>query len=445
MSEAHHIDPQLPPFPDAQDMQAQQPAPAQPLSMTEDVPPAGNGQVIRPVPRVTIQAFCETPDVGVSLQRAAQDRRLAKAHLTVHMGGIAAAISHYVDTPTPGLIIVESQLAGHQVLGSLDKLAEVCDAGTRIVVVGHANDITLYRELIRKGVNDYLVAPLNPLQIVESISTLYADPEAPPLGRTLAFVGARGGTGSSTIAHNAGWCISEHMNEDVTVVDLDLAFGTGGLDFNQDPAQGVADALYAPERLDDVLLERLLVRCTEHLSLFAAPATLDRDYMIDEETYELVLDVVRHSVPCVVLDLPHIWGSWTRKLLLEVDEIVITATPDLASLRNTKNMLDTLRTARPNDISPHLVINQVGIAKRPEIPVKDFADALEIDPALVLPFDAALFGEAANNGQMIEEIDARSKTAQGMRHLASVVSGRQIAPSGKIGGSLLSRLLGRKG
>ena len=445
MSEAHHIDPQLPPFPDAQDTQAQQPAPAQPLSMTEDVPPAGNGQVIRPVPRVTIQAFCETPDVGVSLQRAAQDRRLAKAHLTVHMGGIAAAISHYVDTPTPGLIIVESQLAGHQVLGSLDKLAEVCDAGTRIVVVGHANDITLYRELIRKGVNDYLVAPLNPLQIVESISTLYADPEAPPLGRTLAFVGARGGTGSSTIAHNAGWCISEHMNEDVTVVDLDLAFGTGGLDFNQDPAQGVADALYAPERLDDVLLERLLVRCTEHLSLFAAPATLDRDYMIDEETYELVLDVVRHSVPCVVLDLPHIWGSWTRKLLLEADEIVITATPDLASLRNTKNMLDTLRAARPNDISPHLVINQVGIAKRPEIPVKDFADALEIDPALVLPFDAALFGEAANNGQMIEEIDARSKTAQGMRHLASVVSGRQIAPSGKIGGSLLSRLLGRKG
>lgn len=441
MSEAHQIDPQMPPFPDDQGMTAPQPVPMEPY----EAPEAGEGPVIRPVPRVTIQAFCETPDVGVSLQRAAQDRRLAKAHLTVHMGGIAAAVSHYVDTPTPGLIIVESQLGGSQILGSLDRLAEVCDAGTRIVVVGHANDITLYRELIRKGVNDYLVAPLNPLQIVESISTLYADPEAPPLGRTIAFVGARGGAGSSTIAHNAGWCISEHMNEDVTVVDLDLAFGTGGLDFNQDPAQGVADALYAPERLDDVLLERLLVRCTEHLSLFAAPATLDRDYAIDEETYELVLDVVRHTVPCVILDLPHVWGPWTRKLLLEADEIVVTATPDLASLRNTKNLLDTLKTARPNDVSPHLVINQVGIAKRPEIPVKDFAEALEIDPALVLPFDAALFGEAANNGQMIEEIDARSKTAQGMRHLASAVSGRQISASSKPGKSLLARLLGKKG
>jgi len=235
------------------------------------------------------------------------------------------------------------------------------------------------------------------------------------------------------------------MNEDVTLVDLDLAFGTGGLDFNQDPAQGVADALYAPERLDDVLLERLLVRCTEHLSLFAAPATLDRDYAIDEETYELVLDVVRHSVPCVILDLPHIWSPWTRKLLLESDEIVVTATPDLASLRNTKNIIDTLKTARPNDTAPHLVINQVGVAKRPEIPVKDFAEALETDPALVLPFDAALFGEAANNGQMIEEIDPRSKTAEGFHHLASVVSGRQISAAKKSGGSLLARLLGKKG
>jgi pilus assembly protein CpaE len=441
MSEAHHIDPQMPPFPDAAspfDSAGGEAAP-------EPIPVAPESAVIRPVPRITIQAFCETPEVGVALQRSAQDRRLAKAHLTVHMGGIGAAISHYVDTPTPGLIIVESRLAGVQLLTSLDKLAEVCDAGTRIVVVGHSNDITLYRELIRKGVNDYIVAPFNPVQVVESISNLYADPDAPPLGRSIAFVGARGGAGSSTIAHNTGWCISEYMNEDVTVVDLDLAFGTGGLDFNQDPAQGVADALYAPERLDDVLLERLLVRCTEHLSLFAAPATLDRDYAIDEETFELVLDVVRHSVPCVVLDLPHMWTPWTRKLLLEADEIVVTATPDLASLRNSKNLLDTLKAARPNDAEPHLVLNQVGVTKRPEIPVRDFAEALGNDPALVLPFEAALFGEAANNGQMIEEVDPRSKTAQGMRHIASVVSGRQPISDGKGATSILSRLLGRKG
>lgn len=413
----------------------------------EQDPHAENGPaIIRPVPRVTIQAFCETPDVGVSLQRAAQDRRLAKAHLTVHMGGVGSAVSHYSDTPTPGLIIVESRLGGAELLHALDRLAEVCDAGTRVIVIGHANDITLYRELIRKGVNDYLVAPLDPIQVVESVSVLYADPDAPPIGRTIAFTGARGGTGSSTVAHNTGWCISEHMNEDVTIVDLDLAFGTGGLDFNQDPAQGIADALYAPERLDDVLLERLLVRCTEHLSLFAAPATLDRDYAIDTETYATVLEVVRHSVPCVVVDLPHVWSPWSRKMLMEADEIVITATPDLASLRNTKNLLDTLAGARPNDTPPHLVINQVGVAKRPEIPIKDFAEALGREPALVLPFDAPLFGAAANNGQMIEETDARSKTAQGFRHLASVVSGR--APGGggaRRGGSIFSRLLGGKG
>lgn len=412
--------------------------------MIDDMPPPdAPPPVIRPVPRIAIQAFCETPELGVVLQRAAQDRRLAKAHLTVHMGGLGAAVSHYQDTPTPGLVIVESRLGGRDLLKALERLAVVCDAGTRVIVVGHANDIGLYRELIRQGVSDYVVAPLDPVQIVESVSNLYADPDAPPIGRTIAFTGARGGTGSSTVAHNTAWCISEFLNEDVTILDLDLPFGTGGLDFNQDPAQGLADALYAPERLDDVLLERLLVRCTDHLSLFAAPATLDRDYAIDPEVYETVLDVVRHTVPCVVLDLPHVWGAWTRKLLLEADEIVITATPDLASLRNTKNLLDALAAARPNDAPPHLVLNQIGVSKRPEIPIRDFAEALGRDPALVMPFDAALFGTAANNGQMIEEVDARARSAHGLRHLAGIVSGRN--PSARAAGktSLLGRLLGR--
>lgn len=413
--------------------------------MIDDAPaPDAPPQVIRPVPRIAIQAFCETPEVGVTLQRAAQDRRLTKAHLTVHMGGIGAAISHYQDTPTPSLIIVESRLGGGDLLAALERLAVVCDAGTRVIVVGHANDIGLYRELIRQGVSDYIVAPLDPIQVVESVSNLYADPEAPPIGRTIAFTGARGGTGASTIAHNTAWCISEHLNEDVTILDLDLAFGTGGLDFNQDPAQGVADALYAPERLDDVLLERLLVRCTDHLSLFAAPATLDRDYAIDPEAYQTVLDVVRQTVPCVVLDLPHVWSSWTRKLLLDADEIVITATPDLASLRNAKNMLDTLAAARPNDAPPHIVLNQVGVSRRPEIPVRDFAEALGREPALVLPFDAQLFGTAANNGQMIEEVDPRAKAAQGLRHLAGAVSGRAMPARGPRAASLLARLMGRR-
>ncbi len=232
----------------------------------------------RPVPRISIHAFCEFPDTGAALQRAGGDRRLSKAHLTVQLGGIAAAVEFYQGQVTPNLLIVETRLSGQAALDELDRLAEVCDPATKVVVVGRHNDVELYRDLMRRGASEYLVAPLSPLQLIEVISGLYLDPAAKPVGRVIAFVGARGGAGSSTIAHNVGWYIADELQINTTIVDFDLAFGTTGLDFNDEAGQGVADALSAPERLDDVLLDRLLIKRGEHLSLFTAPATLERDY-----------------------------------------------------------------------------------------------------------------------------------------------------------------------
>src|SRR4051812_41054026 len=232
----------------------------------------------RPVPRISIHAFCEFPDTGAALQRAGADRRLAKAHLTVQLGGIEAAVEHYHGQVTPNLLIVETRLHGQAALDELDRLAEVCDSATKVIVVGRTNDVELYRELMRRGASEYLVAPLSPLQLIEVISGLCLDPGAAPIGRVVAFVGARGGAGSSTLSHNIGWCIAEELHINTTVIDLDLPFGTVGLDFNDEASQGVCDALSAPERLDDTFLDRLLIKRGEHLSLFTAPAILDRDY-----------------------------------------------------------------------------------------------------------------------------------------------------------------------
>ncbi len=386
----------------------------------------------RPVPRITIAAFCENPETGAVIQRAALDRRLSKTHVSVHMGGPMAAAEHYADTPTPNLIIVESRnIERGPLMAELEGLAGVCDPATKVIVVGGSNDIQLYRELIRNGISEYLMAPLHPMQIIEAIAGLYAAPESEPIGKVFAFVGAKGGSGSSTIAHNFAWALSNQLNIASTVVDLDLPFGTAGLDFNQDPAQGVVDALIAPERLDDVLLDRLLVKCADKLHLFAAPAMLDRDYDIDAPAFETVLDVVRSSSPAIVIDVPHAWSAWTRQTLMGADEIIVTATPDLASLRNAKNIYDHFASSRPHDARPRLILNQVGVVRRPEIPVKDFAEAIGSDPLLVLPFDPQLFGTAANNGQMIGQLNAQSRAAQGFSHIARVLTGRETAVEAK--------------
>lgn len=398
----------------------------------------------RPVPRISIQAFCEFPDTGAALQRAAADRRLAKAHVAVQLGGIEAAVEHHSGNPTPNLLIVETRLQGKTAIDEIDRLAEVCDPATKVIIVGRVNDVELYRELMRRGVSEYLVAPLNPLHLIEVISGLYLSPEAAPIGRIVSFIGARGGVGSSTLAHNVGWCIAERLKINTTIVDFDLSFGTVGLNFNEEPSQGVADALSSPERLDDVLLDRLLIKATDHLSLLASPAVVDRSYDAEQSSYEAVLDTVRAVTPCVVVDMPHIWAPWVRATLLASDDIVIVAAPDLASLRTTKSLVDLLKQNRPNDPPPKLVINQANTPKRPEIPVKDFAETVGIAPSLVLPFEPQLYGAAANNGQMILEVQPRSSTAESIRQLAEMVTGRAVQAEDKSVLPFLSFLTGKK-
>ncbi len=378
------------------------------------------------VPRIGIHVFAERTDTAEAAQAASADRRMSRATTQVRLGGVQSAFQTYQVEPTPALIIVESSAPAQQLIAELDQLAECCDAGTKVVVIGAANDIALYRELMRRGVSEYLVAPIQPLQLIGAIGGLFNDPSAPFVGRTIAFIGARGGVGSSTIAHNTAYALSERMASETVIVDFDLPFGTAGLDFNQDPLTGIADALIQPDRLDPVLLDRMMVRCTDKLSLFAAPATLDNDWDVSPEAFEEVAQKIRGTAPYVVLDLPHQWNAWVRRMVIGADEVVVVATPDLASLRNAKNMIDLARAARPNDAPPRLVLNQMGLPGRPEIPLKDFTNALGISPALVLPFDAKLFGQAANNGQMVVEVGAKSKAADGFQHLAQLLAKREM-------------------
>jgi len=125
-----------------------------------------------------------------------------------------------------------------------------------------------------------------------------------------------------------------------------------------------------------------------------------------------------------VLDVPHLWTGWTKRVLIAADDIMIVAAPDLANLRNAKNLFDLLRGARPNDHQPHYCLNQVGVPKRPELKPADFAKALEAEPSAVIPFEPQLFGTAANNGQMIAEMAANHRATEMFRVMAQLLTGR---------------------
>src|SRR6476620_4702916 len=395
-----------------------------------DLPPPSPGDdYISPAPRVSVQVFCVSEATATTARAAAEDRRLAKAHLSVHMGGIEAAIENYHTAPTPNVIVLETAGTG-DFLAGLDELATVCDAGTRVVVIG--NEVAPYRELVRRGVSDYVIGPVQVLDVVRSICGLFSASEAIAVGRMIAVAGAKGGVGASTVAHNVAWAISRDLGLDSVVIDLDLAFGTASLDYNQDPAQGIANAVFQQERPDSAFMERLLAKCTDHLSLLAAPVSLDQVYDFGADAFDAIFDTMRMTTPCIVLDVPHQWTAWTKRALVGADDILIVAEPDLANMRNAKNMMSILKTARPNDRPPLYCLNQVGMTKRPEIEVSAFARTIESQPIAAIPFDSKLFGTAANNGQMIAQISARHRTTQMFLQMAQRLTGHAVTKRSRV-------------
>jgi pilus assembly protein CpaE len=392
------------------------------------------------LPAISIKLFYEREETRALMQLCAKDRRMGRATVDCIPGGIPAAVAELRNSATPNLLMVESSAQAVRVLAEIDTLAEFCDEHVKVLVIGAVNDIALYRQLVARGVSEYIVPPFQPLQIIRSISRLFTDPEAPFLGKQISVVGAKGGVGASTIAHNLAWALAENTLVNTTLVDLDLSFGTTALDFNQDTPQTIADALLAPERADNAVIERLLTRATERLSLFTAPANINQIIDIPDESFAMVIESVRRNVPYMVLDMPHIWNTWVRNTLIASDELIIVCQPDLASLRNGKNMIDQLKGHRVNDHAPRLVLNMCGVPKRPEIPVKDFAAAIGVEPDIVVPFEPEVFGMAANNGQMISETSPAAKSSMAIDQLAGLLTGRAIQIEQK---SFLKKILGK--
>ncbi|WP_088342943.1 MULTISPECIES: cellulose synthase operon protein YhjQ/BcsQ [Rhodomicrobium] len=392
---------------------------------------------------IGVHAFCEDTGTAKTVSDAFAERRFAKLHLTLQMGGVHAARNVFAAAPTPGLMLVESLLDSATMLADLEALAEVCDAGTKLIVIGHVNDVRLYRELLRRNISDYLVAPIQPRQLADSVSAALSGQSAEPLGRVIAFIGAKGGCGASTICHNTGWTLAEQLKSETVIADFDLAYGTLGLDFNQDPGHGMGEALAAGERLDAAMLEKLMTRCSERLGLLTPPCTLGAADEIAPDSAEHLADLLSQTVPFTLLDLPRDWRGWARALVARADDIVIVAEPDLANLRNAKNIIDAARALRMTDKPPILVLSKAGTPRRPEISARDFAAAVDLEPAAIVEFDAQLFGAAANNGLMIGETSPKAKVLELFRALAATLGGK--APAAGQSSGLIRPLIERLG
>ena len=381
--------------------------------------------------RTSIGAFVIAQETADAVEALREDRLFLRSEIRVEQGGVGAAVTFLSQYETPAVLIVETDARGDALNDQLQELANVCAPNTRVILIGRENDINLFRNLVREGISDYLVGPVQVEQLKTSFEDVFKGGGTASDGRVIAFTAVRGGAGSSALAHHTAFALSQTFEEQVIVLDLDIPFGTAALAYNLQARQTIADALSQADRMDEVLLERYLLAHDKHLSILAARASLGSGVTVTVDGLNALLKLVRRMASFVVLDLPHSWEAWVREVLIEADELVAVSEPDLASLRDTKNMLEFIGSSRGAESPTHLVLNKVGVPKRPELSEKEFREGAAITVEVSVPSDPAAFGGAMNNGELVFKASANSKAVPAINEIARIVSGRTEAPEPK--------------
>lgn len=377
-----------------------------------------------PLPAISLAIFTETAPFAAQMAEMGRSRQFGRVRMTMMDGGLRGALAAYAEGPAPQFLLIETDAPAAELLAGLDSLSELCDPETRVLVVGADNDIALYRELIRRGVSDYLPRPVTTDAILKSLSDITSQGSAAAKGQVTAFLGACGGAGSSTVALNAAWLAGQTGHGPVGLIDLDLDFGTAGVSLALDGARGVVEAFRAGTNLDGQLLDGLFDSYDAHLRVLVATDATGLAEDPSPEVVDHLTDLARSGGNPVFLDLPGMGSAVTRRALMAADRVVLTTTPDLAGLKNCRKLLDMIATLRPDDPKPLVVLNKVGLSKRTEIGAHDFAQTLGISIAATLPFDARGLAHSANLGRVHVATSAGRTLGNGLQSLVRTLTGQ---------------------
>lgn len=377
--------------------------------------------------RINIGAFVLTDAVRDAVNGLNEDRLFLRSTVSVQDGGMQAALDFLSQRSTPELLIVETTAMDEALFNELNALADVCQPGTRVIIIGAENDINLFKTLIDQGISQYFLETVTVEELKASIVDAFADKTLNAKSRTIAFTGLRGGVGSSVLAHNVASELARLYDEDVILVDLDIPYGTAALSYNLQPSQTVADAIAQAGSIDETMLVRYMEAGGKNVSLLCAPGNLNSGIEITPHALEAVLNIIKQMASYIVLDIPHAWNSWVQDMVVDADDTVVVGVPDLYNLRDGKNLFEFLAPNRGLEAPTRLILNKVGELKKGELTPKEFKDVLGTEPALKIPFDSDAFTSAMNNGEMLQKVAKKSAATQEIETLAKMVSGKESA------------------
>jgi pilus assembly protein CpaE len=366
---------------------------------------------------VAAMAFVTDVETGQAVATRFQERGLSAV---VSAGGVRKSVEIFQSSPSPKLLFID--LSGlDNPMHEIDALAEVCEPGTTVVAIGDQNDVGLYRTLTSAGITDYLVKPLS-ADVIDMAMDAAAevptspDGEAAVNGKVLAFIGAHGGVGTTTLAVNTAYAIATEMGKQVAIVDLDLKFGSVSLALDVEPGRGLREALQHPERIDSLFVAGAAIGVSDRLYVLGSEEPLEDGVEFHSDALELLLTELRRSFDVVVLDIPRALAVQQQAALADAT-IAVVSDMSLLGVRDTLRLSGFAKRAY-TDGNVITVINRVGGDRKGEVPKGDFEKGIEGKIDVMVPEDKKTLAIASHAGKAIATVAKRSKVASAMRDIA---------------------------
>jgi pilus assembly protein CpaE len=272
------------------------------------------------------------------------------------------------ETESPALILLDVTLPRQDGYQVASKIRETEGSGTHIPIIMLTAEKEVEQKVrgLRAGADDYLVKPFHQAELLarmKSLLTRFTAREGaggvkPPLGKLMAFFGAKGGVGTTTIAINTAIALHAEHNRRVALVDGVLQFGDHRVFLDLGNDRKSISAVASVGTIDADLLKSVMVHHDSGIDLLLAPPTPEEGDLVGEAQMTESLDVLRTLYDYVIVDVEKRLADLTLSVLDHADLIFIVMTADLSCLKNVRLVLEVLERVGYESSRVKLLLNR---------------------------------------------------------------------------------------
>lgn len=331
-----------------------------------------------------------------------------------------------------GAVVLEIRPDMPSSIARFSRLRQSCPYIPVIAAMRDA-DLDVVRMLLREGARDVVALPLVRSKLVDILDEIFAEADMngkagdPAVGTLTAVLQSLGGVGATTVATNLASELANRKSSErgVCLVDLDLQFGEAGSYLGVNNSLTIADLLAAGSRIDRELLRSVVTRTVGGLHLLQAPLDILPLEETDQDQVLRIVELARAEYEHVIVDLPTDWTNWSLSLLAEADSILLVIALSINSLRQAKRQLRLLASQGISPKKVHIIANRVEQKLFHPIDLSAAEHALGAPIEFTIHNDYRLISAAQDQGELIREVNAKSKIVQDIDNLIPVVTGRE--------------------